>query len=317
MWLGVGQAEPGDAPKRAEWPQQLQLALDRESVGDVAGAERTLIASIHEAEQPTSDPAWLPTALYRLGLLNWDLGRIRQAEQFYLRSADLWRTRFGPSSLGLATTLSDLSWVYFGLGNRPRADALLRNSLEIRTVILGPADPAVAQIYGFMAVNAFAAHQLDDAESFCQQALRIYEQSGKIPGKTDVLSSLASVRLQQGRASEAVQLMTEAIQLEQTAKNPSIRMLAGCFYNLALAESAAARPADAEVHFQRALSLLATPPYATQMLRCKVLSSYAQFLSHAGRKKEAKTVVREASNIEQLIRRESYAGYVADVSSFH
>jgi tetratricopeptide (TPR) repeat protein len=207
--LGAGQTESGNAlqvpPKRDEWPQQLQQALDRESVGDVAGAERTLIASIHEAEQPTSDPAWLPTALYRLGLLNWDLGRIRQAEQFYLRSADLWRTRFGPSSLGLATTLSDLSWVYVGLGNPARADALLRNSLEIRTVILGPSHPDVAQIYGFMAASAFAVHQLDDAESFCQQALRIYERSGKIPGETDqVLSSLASVRLQQGRASEAV-----------------------------------------------------------------------------------------------------------------
>ena len=111
--------------------------------------------------------------------------------------------------------------------------------------------------------------------------------------------------------------MTEAIQLEQTAKHPSIRMLAGYFYNLAQAESAAARPADAEAHFQRALSLLAAPPYATQMLRCNVLSSYAQFLSHAGRKKEAKTVQREAANIAQLIRRESYAGYVTDVSSFH
>ena len=69
--LGAGQTESGNAPqvppKRNEWPQQLQHALDRESVGDFAGAERTLIASIHEAEQPTSDPAWLPTALDRLG----------------------------------------------------------------------------------------------------------------------------------------------------------------------------------------------------------------------------------------------------------
>jgi tetratricopeptide (TPR) repeat protein len=320
--LGAGQTESGNAPqvppKRDEWPQQLQHALDRESVGDFAGAERTLIASIHEAEQPTSDPTWLPTALDRLGLLNWDLGRIRQAEQFYLRAADLWRTRFGPSSLGLATTLSDLAWVYVEFGNPPRAEALWRNSLEIRTVILGPSHPDVAQIYRYMAVGAFAAHQLDDAESFCQQALRIYERSGKIPGETDaVLSSLASVRLRQGRTSEAVQLMTEAIDLEQTAKHPSIRMLGGHFYNLALAESAAARPADAEAYFQRALSLLAAPPYATQTLRWNVLSSYAQFLSHAGRKKEAKTVQREASNITQLIRRESYAGYVTDVSSFH
>jgi hypothetical protein len=111
--------------------------------------------------------------------------------------------------------------------------------------------------------------------------------------------------------------MTEAIHLEQTARNPSTRVLAGYFYNLAQAESAAAEPANAEAHFQRALSLLAARPYATKMLRFNVLFGYAQFLSHAGRKKEAKTVHREASNIAQLIRRESYAEYVADVSSFH
>ena len=49
--LGAGQAESGNVPqnppKRDEWPQQLQHALDRESTGDFAGAERTLIASSH------------------------------------------------------------------------------------------------------------------------------------------------------------------------------------------------------------------------------------------------------------------------------
>lgn len=296
----------------------MQHALDLESVGDFAGAERTLIAFIHKAEQPRSDPSWLPTALDRLGVLNWDLGRTRQAEQFYLRAADLWRTRFGPSNLGLATALSDLAWVYVGLGDASHAESLWRHSLEIRSAILGPSHPTVAQVYGYMAVGAFGAHRLGEAESFCQQALRIYERSGKIPGETDqVLSSLASVRLGQGRASEAIQLTKEAIALEQTAKHPSIRLLGGYFYNLALAESAAARLADAEVDFQRALSLLAAPPYATQTLRCNILYSYAHFLSAAGRKKEARAVQRQASNIARAIGRESYTEYVADVSSFH
>jgi tetratricopeptide (TPR) repeat protein len=320
--LSAGQTEfgnaPGVSPEHEDWPRQLQHALDRESVGDFAEAERTLNASVHEAEQRGSDPTWLPTALDRLGVLNWDLGRTRQAEQLYLRSADLWRTRFGPSNLGLAATLSDLAWVYVGLGDPSRAESLWRQSLEIRTVILGPSHPIVAQVYRYRAVGAFGANRLGEAESFCQLALRIYERSGKIPGETDqVLSSLASVRLRQGRTSEAIQLMTEAIHLLQMAKDPFIRLLGGYFYNLALAESAAARPADAEAHFQRSLSLLAGPPYATQTLRCNVLSSYAQFLSHTGRKREAKAVQRQASNIAQLVRRESYAGYVADVSSFH
>jgi tetratricopeptide (TPR) repeat protein len=308
---------PKLSPERDQWQQEIQHALNLESVGDFAEAERTLAASVHTSEQPGSDPMWLPTALDRLGFLNWNLGRTRQAEQVYLRSADLWRTRFGPSSLGLATTLADLAWVYVALENPSHAKTLWQHSLEIRTVILGPYHPGVAQVYGYMAVGAFAAHRFDETQSFCQQALRIYERSGKVPGETDqVLSSLASVKLRQGRTLEAIQLINEAIHLEETATHPVVRLVAGYYYNLALAESTAARPADSESHFQRALSLLAAPPYATQTLRCNVLNSYAQFLSRAGRKKEARTVQRQASNITQLIRRQSYDEYVADVSSF-
>ncbi len=95
-----------------------------------------------------------------------------------------------------------------------------------------------------------------------------------------------------------------------------MRLLAGQFYNLALAESAAARLLDAKAHFQRALALLAGPSYASQTLRRNILDSDADFLSHAGRKKEARKAKREASNVERVIRQDSYADYVADVSSF-
>jgi tetratricopeptide (TPR) repeat protein len=312
--IGISPKAPS---KGDEWRQQMQHALDLEAGGDFANAERTLTISIHQAEQPGSDPAWLPTALDRLGVLNWDLGRTRQAEQVYLHAADLWRRRFGPSNLGLATTFSDLAWVYVALGEPLQAKTLWQRSLEIRTLILGPYHPSVAEVYGYMAVGAFDAHRFDEAQSFCQQALRIYDRSGKIPGETDqVLSSLASVRLQQGRASEAIRLLTEAIQLEETTPHPVIRLVAGYFYNLALAESAAGRPVDAEVHFRRALSALAVPPYATQTLRCDVLKSYAHFLAHSGRKREAKTLQREAADIDQTIHRQSHAGYVVDISSF-
>jgi len=321
IFLGASQILLGDLstvpPERAEWPQQMQHALDRESVGDFAGAERILIAAIHQAEQPGSDPQWLPTALDRLGVLNWDLGRTRQAEHFYLRAVDLWETRFGPSTLGLASALSDLAWAYVELGDASRGESLWGRSIEIQTAILGPFHPRVAQVYGYMAVGAFRARRLSEAESFCQQALSIYERSGTVPGETDqVLSSLASVRLQQGRASEAIQLLNEAIQLAQTAKHPAIRLLAGYFYSLALAETAGARPAEAEANFQQALSLLAGPPYDRQTLRCNILSSYARFLSRAGHKKQARKAQQEAASIAHAIRRDALAEYVADVSSF-
>lgn len=311
-------ASQSNGPSKAdEWQQQMQRALDLEARGDFANAERSLTISVHQAEQPSSDPAWLPTALDRLGVLNWDLGRTRQTEQVYLRAVDLWRRRFGPSSLGLATTFSDLAWVYVALGDPQHANMLWRRSLEIRTLILGRYHPSIAQVYGYMAVGAFDAHHFDEAQSFCQQALKIYNQSGKIPGQTDqVLSSLASVRLQQGRSSEAIQLLTEAIHLEQTAPHPVIRLVAGYFYNLALAEIAAARPIDAEAHFRRALSALAVPPYATQTLRCNVLNRYAHFLARSGRKREAKILQRQAADLDHTIRRQSYAGYVVDISSF-
>jgi tetratricopeptide (TPR) repeat protein len=303
--------------ERDEWQQQLQHALDLESDGEFAKAENTLIAAIHKAEQPGSNPLWLPMALDRLGGFNRHLGRNRQAEHFYLRAADLWQARFGSRSLGLAMTLSDLAWVYVRLADLSRAQSLWRHSLEIRTAVLGPNLPAVARVYGYMAVGALAAHRLGEAEVFCREALGIYERAGKIPGETDqVLSSLASVRLRQGRALEAIQLTKESIDLTQTAKHPSMRLLGGYFYNLALAENAAARPADAEAHFRHALSLLAGTPDSSKTLRCNILYSYADFLFGVGRRKEARIVQKQALNVAKVIDRESYAEDVADVSSF-
>jgi tetratricopeptide (TPR) repeat protein len=312
---------PGDLsrvpPERQGWQRQMQHALDLESEGEFEEAERILIASIRKAEQPDSDPLWLPAVLDRIGGFNKHLGRNRQAEHFYVRAADLWEARFGSGSLGLAMTLSDLAWVYFGLGDASRARSLWRRSLEIRTAVLGPDHPAVARVYGYMAVGAVAAHSLGDAESFCQEALRIYERTGKIPGETDqVLSSLASVRLRQGRAPEAIQLTKEAIDLSQAAEHPSTRLLGGYFYNLALAESAAARPADAEAHFQRALSLLASNASASRKLRYNILQSYADFLSGALRIKQSRVIRKQASNLAKVIRRDSYAEDVVDVSAF-
>lgn len=168
-----------------------------------------------------------------------------------------------------------------------------------------------------MAVGAFAAHSLSAAESFCQKALPIYTRTGKVPGETDqVLSSLASVRLRQGLASEAILLTKGAIDLGQTAEHPSMRLLGGYFYNVALAESAAARPADAEAHFQQSLSLLAAHPYASRTLRCNILYSYADFLSGADRTKQSRMVQKQASNVAKAIRRNSYAEDVVDVLSF-
>jgi tetratricopeptide (TPR) repeat protein len=309
---------PAFQAQRDDWQRQLRRSADLVSDGNFAEAERTLIASVHKAEQPGSDPLWLPAALDRLAGFARHLGRNRQAEQFYLRAVDLWQTRFGSLSLGLAMTLSDLAWVYVALGDPSRAESLWRRSIEIRTAVLGPFDPAVARVYGYLAVGSFAAHRLNDSESFCEQALRIYERTGKLPGDTDqVLNSLASVRLRQGRASEAVQFAREAIDLDEAATHPSPKLLSGYFYNLALAEAATEQTAEADADFLHALSLSPDAPYTNQMLRSNILQSYAAFLAATGRKKEAKTVRKQEASLVKAMRQETYADDIVDVLSFH
>jgi tetratricopeptide (TPR) repeat protein len=303
--------------QRDEWQRQISQASDLISEGRCAEAERILVASVRGAEQPGSDPLWLPWALDRLCALYQHIGRNRQAEQLGVRAIDIWQTRFGASSLGLALTLSDVAWAYVALEDPARAEALWQRSLEIRKVVLGPFDPAVARIYGYMGVGAFAAGRLHDSELYCEQALHIYKRTGQIPGETDrVLSTLASVRIRQERASEAIQFATEAIELTQKATPPSPILLSGYFYNLALAEAATEQTAEANADFLHALSLSPDAPYTNQMLRSNILQSYAAFLAATGRKKEAKTVQKQEASLVKAMRQEIHADAVVDVSSF-
>ena len=167
-----------------DWRAAMNRPVQLEEKGDLVQAERVILASILEAERrPNSDPEWLPVALTRLGGLNRLMGRDGPAEALYQQSADLWRTRFGESSLGLSLALSDLAWVYVARGQPRRAAPLWQHSLQIRIAKLGPVHPSVARIYGYMAVGAFADHRLADAELYCRHSLDIYAHTSEIAGE--------------------------------------------------------------------------------------------------------------------------------------
>jgi tetratricopeptide (TPR) repeat protein len=307
---GIAGRMPGD------WHEETDAALQLEEKGEFVEAERVLLSSIRKAESQTdSDPNWLPTALLRLGGLNQLMGREGAAETLYQKSADLWRARFGESSLGLSIALSDLAWVYIARNEVRRAERLLARALQIRTSKLGPVHPSVARIYGYMAVAAFADHRQGEAELDCTKALDIYDRSGEIAGETDpVLGSLASIRLQQGKAEEARRLVERAISIQRKAPRPSSRLLSGYLYNLALAESATGQTVAADKHFRDALSLTAAPPLAESALRCRILKSYAALLRNTGRKKEAKAPTQLAITIEKIMARVQSQDAVVGVS---
>jgi tetratricopeptide (TPR) repeat protein len=284
-----------------DWRAAMNRPVQLEEKGDLVQAERVILASILEAERrPNSDPEWLPVALTRLGGLNRLMGRDGPAEALYQQSADLWRTRFGESSLGLSLALSDLAWVYVARGQPRRAAPLWQHSLQIRIAKLGPVHPSVARIYGYMAVGAFADHRLADAELYCRHSLDIYAHTSEIAGETDlVLGSLSSIRLDRGDMKEAMHLAQRAISIQHRADRPSSRLLSGYLYNLARAESAVGQTLDADEHYRSALSLMAEPLLARSDLHCRILKGYADFLRNNGRKKEAKAPEHLAATLEK------------------
>jgi tetratricopeptide (TPR) repeat protein len=298
------------------WQEVMKVTLEWQAQGHYRDAERVLMVSIHDAEKCVdADPAWLPTALVHLGGLYRSMGQLGLAETTYVRAERLWSERFGESSLGLSLALSDRAWVHLAEGEPRKAESLWTRSLQVRIAILGPNDPSVARIYGYMAVGAFADRRLENAERLCHEALAIYRQTGDIANETDVvLGSLASIRFEQADAEEAQRLARKAAEIQRSSATPSPRLLAGYLYTLARAEAKCGQRQGAAEHFQQADELLQKAPLRETPLRHRILESYRSFLRSTGQREQARTVSTELQAVDKKLGMRQAGDSVVDMS---
>ncbi|HLL80589.1 MAG TPA: FxSxx-COOH system tetratricopeptide repeat protein, partial [Ktedonobacteraceae bacterium] len=204
----------------------------------------------------------LARTLNNLALLYHHQGKLREAEQYYLRGLAIWETVHGPSHPDLAVHLNNLAMLYFQMHNDAQAEPLFRRALEIREKTLGSEHPAIAHSLTYLARSYQRQWKYAEAELLFKQALKIRRRAlgPEHPETAHSLSSLAKLYLSQGKHLEAETLYRQALSIREQALGPDHPDVASLLKNYAILLISMKRKEEAVQLATRARAIRAKQP---------------------------------------------------------
>jgi tetratricopeptide (TPR) repeat protein len=244
--LGFGQER---IATRAEALQALRRARVSAQVGEAAEAKKLVQSALDFAKQ-ANDKLVLAWGQHAGGELAFAAGDGDAALVAFTISLDAF-TGLSDSS-GMAASRTNLGRLL--AASRPR-EALVHQqaALEIYKKLNRPAELAAA--YGELAATQRALGALDEAEAAWESALALYRKdaSGQPAAELAALSSLGSLKAEQGEQQEATALLAAAVKLAVAQKDPASE--AGVRNSLAIAHQRQGAFDDALREYQAALKL--------------------------------------------------------------
>jgi CHAT domain-containing protein/Tfp pilus assembly protein PilF len=191
-----------------------------------------------------------------LGLL--DQGRYGEAEPLLLESLSIRREQLGDNHPDVATSLNNLSAVYWFQGRYGEAEPLLLEALAIKREQVGDNHPDVAISLNNLASLYENQGRYDEAEPRHLEALAIRrEQLGdNHPDVANSLNNLAHLYRTQGRYNEAEPLFLEALAIEREQLGDNHPEVATTLNNLAGLYRLQGRYGEAEPRFLESLTIL-------------------------------------------------------------
>jgi tetratricopeptide (TPR) repeat protein len=88
----------------------------------------------------------------------------------YLRALAIREKVLGPEHPNVATSLTELAWLYTDQGNYTQAEQLYQRALAVREKVLGPEHPEVVETRNGLAKLYYKEGKPADAESLYQKA---------------------------------------------------------------------------------------------------------------------------------------------------
>jgi tetratricopeptide (TPR) repeat protein len=197
-----------DHPFRAD--PLMDLGAARARVGDTAGARVALARSLTIVRQAVGAEhleeaialTWLADAANRDE--SW-----AEAEPYARRALAIKEASLGPDGYSVPFTLDVLAVALDHLGRGDEAGQLLERAMKLRTKLMGSAAGERARTFALLAAHHRHAGRLAEAGRAVDEALGILA-GGHVPDRVDTLTNLAEVRLDQGRAADALPLLERA-----------------------------------------------------------------------------------------------------------
>ena len=159
------------AQERANWAALDAQAETAYSKGDIAGAIRIA----EQAVAAAGDAKQSARSLDRLGFFQYTSGDHKSGEASLRQSLEIRKTKMGADSLEYAESANDLALLCRDTNQLAEGRKLAEEAVAIRSRLLGPRDPSVAESLNTLGgIQAFLG-EYDQAIARMEEALAIHE----------------------------------------------------------------------------------------------------------------------------------------------
>ena len=297
----------------SDWVRQVELANALVESGDLDKAQTVYTKALEHALS-AGDEIRVGLVLQNVGRLLDRKGRLREAEQSYLRAVSAFK-RAGAVDERLAVrAYAGLSAVYIQTAQHSRAEALIRRVLSEHPA---GADSDKASLMGSLAVILANRNQLAEAEQVLKKTVEL--SAGDSTDMQEVravaLANLAGIQNQGGRTMEAVASYRQALSIMASLANPSPTTLsvaladyAGVLHGLDDNDAAGAM-------YRRAIATAQSRLGPTHPILGGLFQKYSELQRRSGNKVEARAAANAARRITDESRRENLTGHTITVEA--
>jgi eukaryotic-like serine/threonine-protein kinase len=267
--------------------------------GDLNAAEAPLQEALRLAQ--SSDGASSPKAghaLWTLGMLRFQQGRLGEAKDLYLHSLGILE-RSQASQTDISAVLSDLSKVYAREQQWSLAKETYERALEIDRRILGDDHPRVGFDLQNLAIVAQNMGDLKQAENLYIDALRREERAyGDRHPETTVTKSNYGLLLQrEGRLAEAAPLLRSALDVRLQLYGSDHYMVGYARVSLAMLLHDSGNFIESENQFRQALAIYDKSLPQNHQYRASLLMHFSRLLVDRGKYDEALALSEQSLKI--------------------
>ena len=194
----------------------------------------------------------------------------------------------------MAENLERLGTLYRRLGRYGEADSLYRVALTMKTSLLGPNDPAVAQTLYLLGFLMPYLSRMEESETLYKRALAI-QQSAKPPDaqRTETMIQLATILSRRGKQDEAESFLREAVAERTVSDGPdAITTAEAKMYLADFLNGVREDHAGAERLYREAVGIFRGSPDAGLNRLTHATNGLANATDALGRPKEAEDMLR-------------------------
>lgn len=283
--------------------QRMLASADPANAGPDASVRSVLDAASADIENELRDQPLLQAAICSsVGRTYLALGLLNEARA-HIESAHAVRQSLLPAGHhDLAESQFDLAELLYAQREFPRAEALLRESLETHRRLRGEENVDTARVWNDLGAVLRAQGKLDEAEAALRSAIRIREKSAGAASleTAESLNNLAGVLRARGDLNGAAEYMDRSLAIRQRLLRDDHPLLIQSKANMAVLVASQGDLSRAEVMLREVVELDRRVYGEDHLNLATDLSGLGQVLMLQARYAEAEPFLSQAAHIRRL-----------------